>query len=224
MLEKHSALNSSKWSRDLKDFSDSYSQSPEPTSITLTFEDMQGASIDLSIEMGEKCAIGSNKRTDILTAENCFRRIMDSKKGNAGKKRSPDSDEGIGSSIDSDSSSSGRKDNNERADCDSSPEKPELNNSLQTETGYTKKNKESKCRMLKRLLTRPMRRHKSYDCSKNIPSHALFLCTDINTNDKVRHFYTVILLSFHRCIVSHFRFTGSNGPFWHFQTCLLVYI
>jgi hypothetical protein len=91
--------------------------------------------------------------------ENCFRRIMDSKKGNAGKKRSPDSDEGIGSSINSDSSSSGRKDNNERTDCDSSPEKPELNNSLQTETGYTKKNKESKCRMLKRLLTRPMRRH-----------------------------------------------------------------
>jgi len=224
MLEKHSALNSSKWSRDLKDFSDSYSQLPESTSITLTFEDMQGASIDLSIEMGEKCAIGSDKRTEILTAENCFRRIMDSKKGNAGKKRSPDSDEGIGSSIDSDSSSSGRKDNNERADCDSSPEKPELNNSLQTETGYTKKNKESKCRMLKRLLTRPMRRHKSYDCSKKIPAHALFLCTDTNTNDKVRHFYTVILLSFHRCIVTHFRFTGSNGPFWHFQTCLLVYI
>ena len=231
MPEKHSALNSSKWSRDLKDFSDSYSQSPEPTSITLTFEDMQRASINLSIEMGEKCAIGSDKRTEILTAENCFRRIMDSKKGNAGKKRSPDSDEGIGSSINSDSSSSGRKDNNERTDCDSSPEKPELNNSLQTETGYIKKNKESKCRMLKRLLTRPMRRHKSYDCSRNIPAHALFLCTDTNTNDMVRHFYilgfhqrTVILLSFHRCIVSHFRFMGSNGPFWHFQTCLLVYI
>jgi hypothetical protein len=48
---------------------------------------------------------------------------MDNKKGNAGKKRSPDSDEGIGSSIDSDSSSSGTKDNKERADCDSSPEK-----------------------------------------------------------------------------------------------------
>jgi hypothetical protein len=29
--------------------------------------------------MGEKCAIGSDKRTEILTAENCFRRIMDSK-------------------------------------------------------------------------------------------------------------------------------------------------
>ena len=53
MLEKHSALNSSKWSRDLKDFSDSYSQSSKPTSITLTFEDMQGTSIDLSIEMSE---------------------------------------------------------------------------------------------------------------------------------------------------------------------------
>jgi hypothetical protein len=34
---------------------------------------------------------------------------MDNKKGNAGKKRSPDSDEGIGSSIDSDSSSSETK-------------------------------------------------------------------------------------------------------------------
>jgi hypothetical protein len=29
--------------------------------------------------------------TEILTAENCFRRIMDRKKGNAGKKRSPNS-------------------------------------------------------------------------------------------------------------------------------------
>jgi hypothetical protein len=44
--------------------------------------------------MDEKCAIGSEKKTEILTAENCFRRIMDSKKGNAGNKRSPDSDEG----------------------------------------------------------------------------------------------------------------------------------
>ena len=37
----------------LKGFYDSYSQSPKPTSITLTFEDMQGTSIDLSIEMSE---------------------------------------------------------------------------------------------------------------------------------------------------------------------------
>jgi hypothetical protein len=55
---------------------------------------------------------------------------MDNKKGNAGKKRSPDSDEGIGSSVDSDSSSSGTKDNKERADCDSSPETPELNTNV----------------------------------------------------------------------------------------------
>ena len=132
MLEKHSAMSSSQWSRDLKDFSDqfsspnSYSQSSESTSITLTFEDMQGTSIDLSIEMSEKCAIGSEKKTEILTAENCFRRIMDNKKGNAGKKRSPDSDEGIGSSFDSDSSSSGTKDNKERA------ETPESNDSVET--------------------------------------------------------------------------------------------
>jgi hypothetical protein len=189
MVEKHSALSSSQWSRDLKDFADNYSQSPETTSITLTFEDMQGTSIDLSIEMDEKCAIGSEKKTEILTAENCFRRIMDSKKGYAGNKRSPDSDEGIGSSFDSNSSSTGTKDNKERDDCDFSPEKPELNNSLETETGYTKKKKESKCRMLKRMLTRPMRRHKSDDCSKPIPAHALFLSTDTNTNDTVRYFY-----------------------------------
>ena len=189
MVEKHSALSSSQWSGDLKDFADYYSQSPEPTLITLTFEDMQGTSIDLSIEMDEKCAIGSEKKTEILTAENCFRRIMDSKKGNAGNKRSPDSDEGIGSSFDSNSSSTGTKDNKEIADCDFSPEKPELNNSLETETGYTKKKKESKCRMLKRMLTRPMRRHKSDDCSKHIPAHALFLCTDTNTNDTVRYLY-----------------------------------
>ena len=37
----------------LKGFYDSYSQSPKPTSITLTFEDIQGTSIDLSIEMSE---------------------------------------------------------------------------------------------------------------------------------------------------------------------------
>jgi hypothetical protein len=134
---------------------------------------MQGTSIDLSIETSEKCAIGSEKKTEILTAENCFRKIMDNKKGNAGKKRSPDSDEGIGSSFDSNSSSTGTKDNKERADCDFSPKKPELNNSLETETGYTKKKKESKSRMLKRMLTRPMRRHKSDDCSKHIPAHAI---------------------------------------------------
>ena len=58
------------------------------------------------------CAIGSEKRTEILTAENCFRRIMDKKKGNAGKKRSPNSDEGNGSSFDSDSSSCGTNGNN----------------------------------------------------------------------------------------------------------------
>jgi hypothetical protein len=69
--------------------------------------------------------------------------------------------QGIGSSIDSDSSSSGTKDNKERADCDSSPETPELNDSLETETGYTKKNKESMCRMFKRMLMHPMRRNKS---------------------------------------------------------------
>jgi hypothetical protein len=55
---------------------------------------MQGTSTDLSIETSEKCAIGSEKKTEILTAENCFRKIMDNKKGNAGKKRSPDSDHG----------------------------------------------------------------------------------------------------------------------------------
>jgi hypothetical protein len=109
MIEKHSDLSSSQLSRDVKEFSDSYSQWPEPTSITLTFEDTQETFMDLSIEMGDKCAIGSEKNTEILTAKNCFRRIMDSKKGNAGKKNSPDSDEGIGSSFDSDSSSSGTK-------------------------------------------------------------------------------------------------------------------
>ena len=228
MLEKRSALSSSQWSRDLKDFSDSYSQSPELKSSTLTFKDMQGTSIDLSIETGEKCAIGSEKKTEILTAENCFRKIMDNKKGNVGKKRSPDSDEGIGSSFDSDSSSSGAKDNKERVDCDSSPETPELNNSLETETGYTRKNKESMCRMLKRMLTRPMRRNKSDDCSKNVPAHALFLCTDTNKNDTVRHFYSLwfnqrlfILLSFQRCIVSHFRLTMSDGPFGIFKLVFL---
>jgi hypothetical protein len=43
----------------------------------------------------------------MISSENCFRRIMDSKKGKEGKKRSPDSDEGIGSSFISDSTSSG---------------------------------------------------------------------------------------------------------------------
>jgi hypothetical protein len=38
------------------------------------------------------------------------------------------------------------------ADCDSSPEKPEINNSLETEISYSKKNRESKCRMLKHML------------------------------------------------------------------------
>jgi hypothetical protein len=38
-----------------------------------------------------------------VESENCFRRIMDKKKGNAGKKRSSNSDEGIGSFFDSDS-------------------------------------------------------------------------------------------------------------------------
>jgi hypothetical protein len=37
---------------------------------------MQGTSIDLSIEMDEKCAIGSEKKTEILTAENCFHKSM----------------------------------------------------------------------------------------------------------------------------------------------------
>jgi hypothetical protein len=32
---------------------------------------MQGTSIDLPIEMSEKCAIGSEKKTEILTAEHC---------------------------------------------------------------------------------------------------------------------------------------------------------
>jgi hypothetical protein len=50
--------------------------------------------------------------------------------------------------------------------------------SLETETGYTRKNKESMCRMFKRMLSRPMRRNKSDDCSKNIPAHGLFLCTN----------------------------------------------
>jgi hypothetical protein len=53
MLEKYYSLRNSQWSRDWKDFYDSYSQSSKPTSITLTFEDMQGTSIDLSIEMSE---------------------------------------------------------------------------------------------------------------------------------------------------------------------------
>jgi hypothetical protein len=65
----------------VNNISDSYSQSPELKSSTLTFEDMQGTSIDLSIETSEKCAIGSEKKTEILTAENCFRKIMDNKKG-----------------------------------------------------------------------------------------------------------------------------------------------
>jgi hypothetical protein len=39
-------------------------------------EDIPGTSIDLPIEMSEKCAIGSEKKTEILTAEHCFRRII----------------------------------------------------------------------------------------------------------------------------------------------------
>jgi hypothetical protein len=49
----------------------------ESKSITLTLEDMQGTSIDLPIEMSEKCAIGSEKKTEILTAEHCLYRLHD---------------------------------------------------------------------------------------------------------------------------------------------------
>jgi hypothetical protein len=75
--------------------------------------------------------------------------------------------------------------------------------------------------------------HHDKQCKENITKETKNIINgikfpDTNTNDTVRYLYifwfnqrTFILLSFHRCIVSHFRFTGSDG---HFGILQLVFL
>jgi hypothetical protein len=134
----------------------------------------------------------------------------------------------IGSSFDSDSSSSGTKDNKERVECDSSPETPELNNSLETETGYTRKNKESKVKkcLTVSFLFVSVHRNKAWAGIFVEQSSLLFrLIWRVSMRLSILHidtsFYPFIFSTLH-CFP--FSINEVWRSFSHFQTCLLVYI
>ncbi|KAL5012658.1 hypothetical protein ScPMuIL_011209 [Solemya velum] len=64
-------------------------------------------------------------------------------------------------------------------DCDSTPENSDENSHKSPDREmlqfHTKKEKDSKRRRFRRMITRPLRRSHSAGCEKDIPAHALFL-------------------------------------------------
>lgn len=103
---------------------------------------------------------------------------------------SSDVDEAVELSFDSATSSSGFKDARVTFTCDSSPETSDLDLSSERISTDSKcsskkkdKDKESKRRRFKKMITRPLRRSKSAGCANDVPAHAMFAAAD-KTEDK----------------------------------------
>jgi hypothetical protein len=148
--------------------------------------------------MREQCALlPSDQAKEKTETKSWHRKIMD-RKGYRNKYGSCDTDEGVEVSIDSTSSSSGLKDNKAVFTCDSSPETSDLDFNSETKlteatTVYSKKDKESRRRRFKRMITRPLRRSKSDCCDKDIPVHAMFIDSERRKdNDTVSQKLNVI--------------------------------
>lgn len=160
----------------------------ESSSVSLICDGMRLPSSDLSKEMKEKCSLSHEQIKEKSTTRNWRKKLME-KKGTPSKYVSPSEiDEGVELSIDSTSSSSGMKDSKVTFSCDSSPETSDLDlqseiKSNESKTVYSKKDKESKRRRFKRMITRPLRRSHSAGCEKDIPAHALFLESESKSND-----------------------------------------
>lgn len=115
-------------------------------------------------------------------------------------------DEGVEISVDSTSSSCGLKENKVVFSCDSSPETSDIDINgdkrlTESKSVSTKKDKESKKKRFKRMITRPLRRSHSAGCEEDIPVHALFLDSDRHDrNDTVSKY---CLLKYRKMLVHY---------------------
>lgn len=191
-LDEPSTPISQHWKRDIEYVRKFDSPKLEFTRYSNDFrlenkERMRLPSRDLVRDMREKCSVSYDKGKD-KSSSNFIRKIMQDRKSSSGRLNSCDIEEDVELSFESTTSSSGLKDGKVTFSCDSSPETSDLDltserTSTDSKSSCTKKDKESKKRRFKRMITRPLRRSKSAGCAHDIPAHALFVGSD---NDKKR--------------------------------------
>ncbi|XP_063423158.1 uncharacterized protein LOC134707377 isoform X2 [Mytilus trossulus] len=191
-LDEPSTPITKQWNQDLQEFVRNLSSpkldlTNQSQSIDLKQEDeVMRLPSELCTEMKDKCTVSCEKTKEKSTPKNWRKRIMD-RKSSAGKISSLDIDEAVELSFDSTSSSSGLKDSKVTFTCDTSPETSDFDlhsdtKSVDSKQSYTKKDKESKRRRFKRMITRPLRRSHSAGCTNDIPAHALFVDSDPSQN------------------------------------------
>lgn len=145
---------------------------------------MRLKSADLSSQLKEKCAI--SEKQDVRDVKQNWRQRMMERRINRTKAQDCTSPmDSFGStdcekSFDSVSSSSGNKPSFQ---CDSSTEASESElhatpASTHSEQKATKKEKDSKKRRFRRMITRPLRRSQSAGWEKDIPTHFMEKSTD----------------------------------------------
>lgn len=153
----------------------------ESPSDTTHCNGVRDPTVDLSIEMRNKCTLLSKQMAAKPVHTN--RRKLMGLKDITRKYASFEIDEGVEISVDSTSSSCGLKENKVVFNCDSSPETSDLDINAdkrltESKSVSTKKDKESKKRRFKRMMTRPLRRSHSAGYEEDVPVHALFLDSD----------------------------------------------
>ena len=179
--------SSPQWNQDIDDFV-IYLNSPK-LGIINTLNSVQDhcvmrlPSSELVTEMKEKSASVLCEMDNKDCKQISMKKIVSEKAMKSGNMNSSDIDEAVELSFDSATSSSGFKDTRVTFTCDSSPETSDLDlSSERTSTDSKcmskKKDKESKKRRFKKMITRPLRRSKSAGCANDIPAHALFVGSD----------------------------------------------
>ncbi|XP_048779106.1 uncharacterized protein LOC125682519 isoform X3 [Ostrea edulis] len=148
---------------------------------------MRLKSTDLSSQLKEKCAIDETPEVKDMK-QNWRQRMMERRISRAKAQDCNSPADSFGStdcekSFDSCVSVSSSSGNRPTFHCDSSTEASETESyptqvSTNKEQRYTKKEKDSKKKRFRRMITRPLRRSQSAGCEKDIPTHFLEKSTD----------------------------------------------
>lgn len=143
---------------------------------------MRLKSTDLSGQLKEKCAISENEGVRDIK-QNWRQRMMERRISRTKAQDCSSPVDSFGSTDCDKSFDSVSSGNRPSFHCDSSTEASESESqtsqvSLNKEQKYTKKEKDSKKRRFRRMITRPLRRSQSAGCEKDIPTHFLEKSTD----------------------------------------------
>ena len=227
-MDKPSTPITKQWNQDLQELVRNLSSPKlDLTNQSQSIDLKQGDEVmrlpsELCTEMKYKCTVSCEKTKQKSTPKNWRKRIMD-RKSSAGKISSFDIDEAVELSFDSTSSSSGLKDSKVTFTCDTSPETSDFDlhsdtKSVDSKQSYTKKDKESKRRRFKRMITWPLRRSHNAGCTNDIPAHALFVDSDPSQNgDTVGAFFNLFSLVH----LYNFRQKCEPSSTWSNQICVI---